>query len=234
MKHHYKLAFLLAAFTASASQAGITTYEVDSYADAKGAHALWTNKDFRDNKFKASSLLLTVDDRGTASVADDTARLHGVVNSSRQTAVVDLMFSGAMQALDKKNYRYKKENGLRYNDLFKNNNSPLFWSDISGSIRVDQDVYDVDRHVLNNGKLFTFQMGYGANAKSKTDFGGSSWVQTCKNGVTAGMKCMDSHHWDLNLKLTKKESDVPEPSVFALMALGAAGLFASRRMMKKA
>lgn len=65
-----------------------------------------------------------------------------------------------------------------------------------------------------------FQFGIGADAKNKTEFGGSAWVNTSKTA---------SGHWDLNVALVS----VPEPSVLALMGLGLFGLGISRRKVKK-
>ena len=104
-------AVVITSTTASAN-AGITSYEATSYSDGKKSHALWTNKDFGDNRFKATKLFLDVDDMGSEDIADDTARLYGRVKSGSRTARIDLVFSGAMSEIDKSIYRYKKERGL--------------------------------------------------------------------------------------------------------------------------
>ncbi|NKB99340.1 MAG: PEP-CTERM sorting domain-containing protein [Pseudomonadales bacterium] len=165
-----------------------------------------------------------VDDQGTASVADDVARLQGSAiatgHDPDKVAHIDLSFTGGMSSLSDP-YVYKQEGGLSYANLV----DPMFWSEVLGTITVDGTVHDVDRMVWNDHGKHTFQFGVGANSKNKNELGGSAWVQTCQDGAADGMSCMNSHHWDLNLAMTK----VPEPGTLGLLSLGLFGLLASRR-----
>ncbi|MEL7337997.1 MAG: hypothetical protein AAFN70_17520 [Planctomycetota bacterium] len=75
------------------------------------------------------------------------------------------------------------------------------------------------------------QLGIGANAKNKTEFGFSSWIKTDSNGVSFGGK--KSSHWDLNIALTggpqQVPGTVPEPGTFAVWAAMVLGILPLRR-----
>lgn len=226
--------FLLVSLTAQATLISEPMlYTVKNFNDGKGKHSLWTNKDYgQDNTFSATELYLSVDSMGTSDISDDTAHLFGTATATGfapgLVAEIDLLFSGAMPNLDFSQHHYKQENGLSYNDLLLN--SPVFWESVLGSIEIGDKVYDVDQNVhMSDGKGYTLQFGYGANAKNQYELGGSSWIQTCQRdaGVAGADDCMGSHHWDLNFSV--EQASVPEPGTVALLLAGLLGLVTARR-----
>lgn len=142
-------------------------------------------------------------------------------------ADISIIFGGFRETFDPSVgfTRYKKEGGVAYDPASMdstelagetNNDIDFFTSVLLGSsIEVGGNVFNMGpgHDVVDT---FAFQFGLGANAKSKTEFGGSAWIQP--EGI-------DSHHWDLNLTFSR----VPEPATLTLLGLGLLGLGLSGR-----
>ena len=212
----------------SVSQAAMIQYKVTDYNGGSAQHGLWTNNDYTTDRYFSvvDGMTFTINDNNTASVADDVAHLRGMAVATGFNpdlyADIDLYFTGGLSSLSSP-YVYKQEGGLPYASL----TDAVFWTNVFGTIKIGGNTYDVARMVWNNGRRYTFQFGVGANAKNKTELGGSAWIQTCQDSSDLqGGSCMNSHHWDLNLAMIP--TSVPAPSVLAML-LGAAGLLIARR-----
>ncbi len=212
MKYLSSTLALLAASTVictSASAAEIV-YNVSDFTGGK--HGLWTNK-----SDEGADRYYSIEDGTTFTVDTDTmtAVLAGTAkNASGTIAVLDLTFGGFLENLNGTSFTYKKENGVSYNAA---TDSPDidFYSTATGTITVGGNTF-----ALNSTNPFAgghlFQIGTGANAKSVTDFGASSWL------IVDGQQS----HWDINVQLS---AAVPEPATWAMLLFG---FFAVGGMMR--
>ncbi len=214
---------VLLAFVFAASIQAATVYNVSDATGVYGGHGLWTNQDFGDGsdseKYKnyfsiqAGSTLTVDKTTGTGSaILDATAKNGDGLEADIQitfTEYVDDMTAGD----------YKQEGGLPYDG-----NNVDFFTSILGTITIDNMIYDIDDFIM-----FNFQIGLGANAKSKTAFGASAWIN-CGDGARPNTDCMSSDHWDLNLDLTP----TPIPGALVLFGMGLAGLGVIRKRSVKA
>ncbi len=229
MKKLVKLAVLLAASYATVSQAGIIEFDVSDADNNSGnsiGHGLYTFGKFGTGSASYSiqaGTKLTIDDKGTASNADDTATLTGTAKNGTFEAEIDLFLSGFQETMN-----YKVEQGKVYNSghdiddvrASAGNGDVDFFSSIQGTITINNVDFDIATCINcpNSTDLYGFQFGDGANAKNNSDFGASAWV-----GV--GPNFDAPSHWDFNIKLTA----VPAPATLALFGLGLLTLAQQRK-----
>jgi len=182
-------------------------------------HGLWTNQDHNSgacgNHYDINAWL-TIYDEDPDNLY---AKLWGSASNGDYVAEIDLTFKDFAET-----HKYKQEGGAVYDPDYVD-----FFTTVMGTIEIDSHIYDIDFYAGD----YAFQFGHGSSAKDPYVYGASAWIQSCKVDNAAvrtadTYECMDSHHWDLNLDITKK---VPEPSVIALFAAGLFGLgFARRRI----
>ena len=220
---------VVGAFLASAASAGaevirydITSTNVVNCSTGGGAapHGLWTNTvrpggGACDNYFdiQAGSYLEIMVDTTDPSLT--TGRLVGsAVNPSDYVAAFDIALSGFEEV-----YTYKQEGGPAYDPLTDTPDVDFFTQG-DGSITITDDLGGLFANYIFNGFAggFGFQYGTGdtgANAKD-SELGASAWIFV--EGVGS--------HWDFNLNTIR----VPEPTTFALLAMGLLGIgFVGRR-----
>ena len=173
----------------------IKEYDVSSTGKlncSNSPHGLWTN-----SAISGGSCANFFDITGSfKQFADGTASLNATaINPDGLMAIIRLSLSDfdATTPID----GYKQEGGLPFDPV-----NVDFYNAIKGSIEINSVTYTISffRH--------SFQFGLGANAKSKTEFGGSTWICPVDN-------CVGSQHWDLNLKFT----EVSEPGTLLGLSL---------------
>lgn len=223
MKHiPAKLLFsIILAFVAIPAQA-VVIYDVTSTTriNCEGApHGLWTNTDLGSPSCDQN--FFDIQDGTTLTIFNDNTALlvGGAQNPHDKMATIYLELSGFTN--DHTTINNIKNPGL---------GNPATWDffkEISGWIEIDDDKYAIGGSVPG----YAFQLGDGANDKT-TAFGASSWIQSPPNSInsdgvnpcTGEFICMTSHHWDLNLELTRRppegDEQIPAPSSLALLGLG--------------
>ena len=206
-------------FTGSAHAAMIFDVSNTSVVNCGNApHGLWTNRDFSGDCANYFSI------SGTLKIDGDKGHLIATAkNPQGLEADIDLWFSNHYNGLPP-GYTYKREGGAAYHSGMK------FFTAVKGTIGIGDYDYTINQFVVNGSEKYAFQYGLGANAKNPNEYGGSAWIQSVNlpacGALTEAEYCgMKSHHWDLNLKLTK----VPEPGTAALLGLGLVGLAIARR-----
>ncbi len=178
-------------------------------------HGLWTAGDSYGSTEAGNNyydiqgdMLFTQYDNGTATLIGSAMNPYGTVAS------ISLSYGSFLSAVANP-ADYKKEGGLAYDPAEHD-----FYDTVSGTIEFawgsNTETVNIARYVGS----YKFQLGLGANAKSTTEFGGSSWIQDADNASEMG-----SDHWDLNLQF----SAVPEPTAFAVWSLMLAALVPFRR-----
>lgn len=178
-------------------------------------HGLWTAGDSYGSTEQGNNyydiqgdMLFTQYDDGTATLIGTAMNPYGTVAS------ISLAYGSFLSAVASP-ADYKKEGGLAYDE-----NLHDFYDSVSGTIEFDwgsgTETVNIDHYVGS----YKFQLGLGANAKSKTEFGGSAWIRDAD-----GSGEMGSDHWDLNLQF----SAVPEPTAFAVWSLMLAAMVPFRR-----
>ena len=187
---------MLAPLASPAASSASWTFKVSSTSVVNGdaPHGLWTNKDFPNNYFDINEgTFFKMFNNGTATLTGSAT------NSQGHVAIIDLAMSCFLDDLDPTKHLYKQEGGLPYpgNPL----NPMDFYEKIVGTISFPtlNKVVHIDRTPEIGGRIFTVQVGLGANAKSRTEFGASAWIQSSDSIPTINR--MTSSHWDLNLKL---------------------------------
>lgn len=190
----------------------IAEYDVSSTSVencSNAPHGLWTNRAF------SGSCANFFDISGSfKQFSDGTATLNATaINPAGLMAVIRLSLSAfnATTPID----GYKQEGGLAFDPV-----NVDFYNAIKGTIEISSVTYEISffRH--------SFQFGLGANAKSKTEYGGSAWICPVAD-------CVGSQHWDLNLKFTESitTTNVNEPT--GIIALGLALVLLGRRRFAK-
>jgi hypothetical protein len=219
----FRLAVLLPIIAIASHASATVKYDVRSTSVVNcdsAPHGLWTNSDMSGgdcaNYFNIYGLL-EIDNLASDS-SYWTATLTGAAAnpaSDGDVAVLDLYLSGFVESNDP----YKEEDGAAYTPTDDGlladpvNNDIDFFTNISESIVINGDSYDITHYVGD----YAFQFGRGANAKSPTEFGGSAWIQSAD---------MTSDHWDLNLTFLPPSipTVVPAPGAIAVFVLGLFGL----------
>lgn len=203
---------VLAVVSQQANAGVIAKYTVADFNGGNAQHGLWTANDYRDNTFEVQdgAFFTIFDNDGEVS-----AQLSGTATNNKKLAQIDLLFSDF-----KETYAYKREDGYNWNPSRDSVNDIDFFARMEGEIVIDGDIFHIDFCAACG---YGFQFGMGANAKNANEMGGSAWVA---NQYQTG-----TQHWALNLSLS--EVDVPEPSTLAILAVGIAGLVASRRTANK-
>ena len=203
-----------------------TVYNVNSTSVVNcgsASHGLWTGQ----QNFSGGSCGNYYDIAGVFQVNDDDADTNNwtgsfdafAINPQGTTAEIHLTFSDFAETGN-----YKKENGVTYNAGTDTPDIDFFQA-IAGTIEIDSVTYTVDGFAGG----YSFQWGPGGNAKSATEFGGSSWLlMSSAGGALSG-------HWDLNLAFSTPptSTEVPEPGVVALFGMGLLGLGLARRRIRK-
>lgn len=154
---------------------------------------------------------------------DTTGRLFGTaVNRDGLIASYDIELSGFLERSEE----YKQFNGAEY-DVLTDTNDVDFFESMTGIITITDPTSGIATEfeiIGYTGGLF--QYGLGANAKDAELFGASSWFDVMN---------VDTHEifkWDFNLVLTlggdgRPPNVVPEPSVLAMLGIGAGAAFSA-------
>lgn len=230
-----KIALLLSTATLASHASATVQYHVRSTSVVNcdsAPHGLWTNNDIGGggcaNYFNIYGLLEI--DNMAADSSLWTATLTGVAANPAfdrdgdgdldvDSAIMDLTLSGFTESSDP----YKQEGGAAYDPASDVNDGVLpdainqdidFFTEIAGTITINSSIYNITNYV----DAYAFQFGYGANAKSPTEFGGSAWIQSAD---------IASHHWDLNLSFIPSSTNiiaVPAPAGVIILGLGLFGL----------
>lgn len=193
-------ALAIGTIAAPATAGSPIVYAVSDYTG--GDHGLWVNQlSSGANRFYSFQLGSTL----TVDVDNDIATLVAIAkNPAGSTANLALTFTGFSENLMGTGQTYKKESGFNWSAAVDGTNDIDFFTDATGTFDIDGTVYSLAANPFAGGHAF--QYGNGANAKSATDLGGSSWLNV--DGQPA--------HWDINFNMTA----VPEPSTWAMMLLG--------------
>ena len=177
-------------------------------------HGLWTNNYYSG----ACGNYFDIQDGSTFTFNNDDANPANWTGSLNMTAqnpfglVATMSFTLGGFA---ETGAYKKEGGVAY-DPVTDTPDIDFFTVLSGIIFIDGETFEVAPMAYN------FQFGTGANAKSPTEFGGSSWLKS------VGEQDQFNGHWDINLTFT----EVPGPAAAGLIGLGLIGIGLARRRRK--
>ena len=182
-----------------------STTKIDAYNGSTPApHGLWTNDFIAGDSYlnyfdiQANTFLTQFDD-GTATLIGSAKNLGGVV------AQIDLLLSGFQTSLANPATEYKQESGGPYNAAVQD-----FYASVSGVITFVPPNSAISIISTFGGTFF--QIGDGANAKTNTPNGASSWLLPKQGSTTL-------NHWDLNLDLkpTPPGGNTPVPEAASLM-----------------
>ena len=189
---------------ATPASAATVVYNAVDYTG--GNHGLWTNN-YNPNGtgvyYSFTDMIYTFDTVTMVGVLTGTA-----TNAGGDTAAINITFSDFAET-----HKYKKENGIAYDEATDSPDIDFLTSAV-GTITIDGMVFNLSQNPFAGG--YAFQYGTGANAKNATDYGASAWLMTDEN----------DRHWDLNFQLV---GGVPEPTTWALLILGFAGIGGAMR-----